>query len=936
LLKQEYNTNGQTGNDMKNIFTNLTLRNKLIASFILVLSMQIAVGLSFTHKLSRVAGINSEIVNEVQPTLIAAKQLANDQLHLALNLGLYMLDKQDYHLESFEKNQVSLQGNLKILKQSESIQNDHEVRKLLDVISNRIDQLIAFKPEVIELAGNDQINIPATKYASDEINPFAMEISQHLSEMIQIEEEEEASEVRKAILADLNNLRYAWSNLINEMRLYLAFRAPTAKSNLLLHKENVEKLIQKTQTWNDALTFEQADGIEQVGEKTEHYFNNLDTLFQIHEGDKWRMDAWIVRNRITPTLAQLHKDINQLVGKLESISAASKETIKSLHINGRNETILSILAGVVLLSLLGWLMVRNIQSQLGADPKQLLKITQAIAEGDLTTKLDNAKMTGVYKSVICMQKSLHESIEKEHRIAEVNGRIKEALDNVSGKVMVADTKGKIIYTNKAIEKMMHKIEPDMKKALPEFDSNNLVGSNFDQFHKNPSHQRSLLSELQETYMAEVPIGDLQLRIVVNPVFDANNVRIGTVAEWFDRTQEVAIENDIQDIVSSAMSGDLNRRIDLSIQEGFTRRLSENINQLVDVCGNVIDETVQVMSAVAHGDLTRKIKSDYEGSFGQLKDDVNATIAKLTEVMGEINNSATSVLSSSQEIAQGNTDLSQRTEQQASSLEETASSMEEMTSTVRQNADNARQANQLASSTREQAEQGGQVVSKAITAMTGITESSNKIAAIIGVIDEIAFQTNLLALNAAVEAARAGEQGRGFAVVASEVRNLAGRSATAAKEIKELIEDSVVKVEEGSKLVDASGQTLDEIMNSVKKVSDIIAEIAAASQEQSEGIEQVNKAIAQMDEMTQQNAALVEEAAAASESMGEQAGNLSKMVGFFKTGQSAASYAGPERRKSERPWAEQATTKVQPQKPVSTTRSAKAATGSADESEWEEF
>jgi len=305
-------------------------------------------------------------------------------------------------------------------------------------------------------------------------------------------------------------------------------------------------------------------------------------------------------------------------------------------------------------------------------------------------------------------------------------------------------------------------------------------------------------------------------------------------------------------------------------------------------------------------------------------------------MDEINNSATSVLSSSHEIAQGNTDLSQRTEQQASSLEETASSMEEMTSTVRQNADNARQANQLAAGTREQAEQGGKVVSQAVTAMTGITESSNKIAAIIGVIDEIAFQTNLLALNAAVEAARAGEQGRGFAVVASEVRNLAGRSATAAKEIKELIEDSVVKVEQGSKLVDASGQTLEEIMTSVKKVSDIIAEIAAASMEQSEGIEQVNKAISQMDEMTQQNAALVEEAAAASESMGEQAGNLNEMVGFFKTGNSAVSHSGVERRKDARPWGGQPVATAEPDKTVSAARHQKVVHSSTDESEWEEF
>jgi methyl-accepting chemotaxis protein len=233
------------------------------------------------------------------------------------------------------------------------------------------------------------------------------------------------------------------------------------------------------------------------------------------------------------------------------------------------------------------------------------------------------------------------------------------------------------------------------------------------------------------------------------------------------------------------------------------------------------------------------------------------------------------------MSQGSTNLSQRTEEQASSLEETASSMEEMTSTVKQNADNALQANQLAVAARDQAEKGGMVVAKAVKAMTGINEASKKIADIIGVIDEIAFQTNLLALNAAVEAARAGEQGRGFAVVASEVRNLASRSATAAKEIKTLIQDSVQKVDEGSSLVTQSGATLEQIVGAVKKVTDIVAEIAAASQEQSAGIEQVNKAVMQLDELTQQNAALVEEASASSQAMADQARGLNEAMQRYK-------------------------------------------------------
>ena len=295
----------------------------------------------------------------------------------------------------------------------------------------------------------------------------------------------------------------------------------------------------------------------------------------------------------------------------------------------------------------------------------------------------------------------------------------------------------------------------------------------------------------------------------------------------------------------------------------------------------LNEAVGVAQRVAAGDLTSDIvvtSKDETGMLLQALKDMNGSLVK---IVGEVRSGTDSIGTATKEISQGNTDLSQRTEEQASSLEETASSMEELTSTVKQNAENARQANQLAVGASGVAVKGGDVVRQVVTTMSGISESSKKIADIIGTIDGIAFQTNILALNAAVEAARAGEQGRGFAVVATEVRNLAQRSAAAAKEIKELITDSVSKVDAGSSLVDEAGKTMDEIVISVKRVTDIMSEITAASQEQSSGIEQVNTAITQMDEVTQQNAALVEEAAAAAESLEEQAQNLAQAVSVFK-------------------------------------------------------
>ena len=310
---------------------------------------------------------------------------------------------------------------------------------------------------------------------------------------------------------------------------------------------------------------------------------------------------------------------------------------------------------------------------------------------------------------------------------------------------------------------------------------------------------------------------------------------------------------------------------LLLAYGITRVLVQSLRQAQEGA-----------SRIAAGELdSGAIPIAGNDEVSQLLRALDSTRERLKTVVKEINAAADTVHSSASEIAQGSADLSQRTEEQASALEETASSMEELTSTVKQSADNAGQANQLAGAARTQAEQGGEVVDQAITAMSAINTSSRKIADIIGVIDEIAFQTNLLALNAAVEAARAGEQGRGFAVVAGEVRKLAQRSADAAKEIKSLITDSVAKVEDGGKLVEQSGKTLQEIVTAVKKVSDIVAEMAAAAREQASGIEQVNKAILQMDQATQQNAALVEETAAASQSMGEQARQLQTLMHFFK-------------------------------------------------------
>ncbi len=372
--------------------------------------------------------------------------------------------------------------------------------------------------------------------------------------------------------------------------------------------------------------------------------------------------------------------------------------------------------------------------------------------------------------------------------------------------------------------------------------------------------------------------------------------------------------------------------------------------LIDIFVRPFEGAIRILEKVANGQLDNEFAVDTRDEVGWLLHTIKTTQKGLAQLAVEARSVAHAVQKGSQEIAQGNTDLSQRIEEQAASLEQTASSTEELTSTVRQNADNAQQANQLAVSAREHAEKGGEVVGKAVAAMSEINTAAKRIADIIGVIDEIAFQTNLLALNAAVEAARAGEQGRGFAVVAGEVRNLAQRSAEAAKEIKVLIQDSVRKVEEGARLVDASGSTLAEIVTWVKKVSAIIADIAAASQEQSAGIEQVNKGITQMDQVTQQNAAFVEEMASASQAMDEQAVHLIQAIQSFKLKDDheaqAASMPAPkerkslapvaERRQSSRPWRAEKNEAMQGRTAERTAVKRVAAAQGNVEGGWEEF
>jgi methyl-accepting chemotaxis protein len=370
--------------------------------------------------------------------------------------------------------------------------------------------------------------------------------------------------------------------------------------------------------------------------------------------------------------------------------------------------------------------------------------------------------------------------------------------------------------------------------------------------------------------------------------------------------------------------------------GDFNQIKDNLNTCIDAVNRLVSDANMLADAAREGRIsTRADVTQHQGNVRQVVEGVNQTLDMIVAPIAAVKQAVETITTAAGEISTGNSDLSARTEQQASSLEETAASMEELAGTVKQNADNAKQANQLALTASGVAIKGGQVVSEVVNTMTGINDSARKIEDIISVIDGIAFQTNILALNAAVEAARAGEQGRGFAVVAGEVRNLAQRSASAAKEIKELITDSVNKTAEGTKLVQNAGSTMEEVVTSVQRVADIISEIAAASAEQTTGIDQVNQAVTSMDEVTQQNAALVEEAAAAAESLLEQANQLSDVVGVFKV-DGASNVKSSERRVAHSPMrsAQRPAQATKPMaKPAPKPQLAKTGT---DDGDWEEF
>ncbi len=827
-------------NSLFEFFFNLSIGKKLGTGFGIVLFIFLTLVLFIQYKLTTQEALQNHIVELRVPTNIAGHDLVNGINFSLAALRGYMILGKDRFKQEREVAWKEIDRNLDIMTE---MSKNWTVPKNIETLNELKAVMAEFNlaQEKVEKISHSTDEQPAMKILINEAAPRAAKIVSALNRMINDEKKQPATPERKALLGMLADSRGSFSLGLASIRGYLIngdkkwvdqfnkrWRVNTARL----------KSIQKN---HYLLTETQLQLFNSYVNIRKEFAPLPPGMFEIRGSNKWNMANYLLGTEAAPRASKALEILADMVENQNSLVAADVETLKN---ESSNIKIISIIATVVAL-IIGWLIARIITKVIVTSFSEAISVSKRIAGGDLSGKIviSSRDETGeLLSSLQQMQEQLINVIERD--VQSIVDMAKEG--NLTQRIKLDGKEG--CYKN-------------LSSSI-----NELVDVN-----------ERVIDDTVRMFGA-LANGDLTQRIDADYQGAFNNLK-QDANQTTDKLTQV-IEGDIQSLVDASLRGDLSQRIDLSDKQGFFDKMSSGINRLIDSVDNIFKDASSTMQNMAQGDLTQPIKNEYQGQFDDLKQNINDTMGNLENTVSTLLESSNVITSTSKEISDGNNSLSSRTEHQASALEETAASMEELTSTVKNNADNARQADQLAEGAKSTAILGGEVMQQASVAMTEINKSSQQIAEIIGVIDEIAFQTNLLALNASVEAARAGEQGRGFAVVATEVRNLAGRSATAAKEIKDLINDSGSKVKSGVELIEQTSKSQDEIIDSITRVGDIIAEISSASQEQSDGIEQVNTAVTSMDDVTQQNAALAEEASAAAISLTDHAKQMNEMMGFF--------------------------------------------------------
>lgn len=541
---------------------------------------------------------------------------------------------------------------------------------------------------------------------------------------------------------------------------------------------------------------------------------------------------------------------------------------------------LMIAAGLLVITLT---IVAFIRSVIGTPLNQAVTIANAIAHDRMDNVIEphsDDEMGQLLAALSLMQSNLIARIDAERKVAMENQRIRIALDGSATPMVLTDERTAIIYMNTAATTLLAMLLPSLKGRLSVTRVTELFGRELSALFDGSQAREAFQGDFNTVRKLDLALAERNLRITLAKVRDKDGRHIGCATQWQDRTNEVSAEHEISEIVAAANQGQLTLRIPRDGKEGFFLVLSDGINGFLETTRQALEETSEVLNRLSNGDLTQEIEGDYRGIFADLQTDTNATIAQLRTVIGLIKDSARTIDESVRDIASGNMDLSQRTETQARSLEEVSNFMGQLNTTVRKNAERARDVNEMARKSAVEVKQGQAAVQRVVGTMHDIDVSAKRIVDIIGIIDSIAFQTNILALNAAVESARAGEHGRSFAVVASEVRQLAQRSATAANEVKTLITDASSRVESGTQLAKQAETIIEQVANSFQSVANLVTEISVGNHAQSQGIERMTGAVAQIEEATQQNAALVEQAASSAKSLGDEAEKLVSVVNTF--------------------------------------------------------
>jgi len=862
----------------------LSLKSKLWLSFAVTATAIVSISLDEISGLSTVHGQVEYFVSDVQPALMhlnKAKELLESSSGA---MGFYLLNKDISQLDKANLNTRRVIEELVAVKELQSSSAHIEANKWIESIQTDLTGYSGLVTNLTSISKDDLKNYPAREFAAVQVNPRSKQVLQLLGQMLHSESEEEASELRKEILIEINDVRYAWTNIMNSIRAFLAFRNQASIAEFETYRESFNINLARLKGREDDLTLDQSDSLERIEESSKLVFSKTNELVELHGGKKWRMDAYLIETEITPALNGLHQGLNRLIEYEAARLESTLTDVSTLYNTKLRRAVLTGVGFLGFVSLLTWL----ISGQIITSLKKAASIAHSIAGGNLENPIDseaNDETGQLLTSLDAMQTQLRTQISEERNKAIDSGRIKQALDNVSTNVMVVDSHFEVLYINDSLMATFRARQGEFKKAIPQFDLDTLVGNSIDLLQSIDSLKRYHLENLIISNVQVEKVGRLTFRITANRIIDEDENTIGIVLEWEDRTEQLEIEESISNIVQQAQNGSLSGRLNNSGEAtGFANRLAGSINSLLDVNEKVIDDVGRVLSALAKGDLTEKVTGEYQGSFNELKSNANETVDQLKNIIFKIRNSTENMKQSVSGIVDGNKSLNERTAEQATSIEQTAVSMEKITGTVRNNSSNVDDANQLAKQAKEQAEQGGAAILDTTRAMGEINEASTKITDITTVIEEIAFQTNLLALNAAVEAAHAGDQGRGFAVVAAEVRVLAERSSEAAKRINVLINDTTNKIGEGSKLVDISGKHLEEIITTVSQVSTYMNEISSAGSEESAGIEKVNQAVIQFDQSLQQNTSLVSQTSKVSDALLDESRNFSELVAYFKLDQ----------------------------------------------------